>query len=145
VPWLTEQSASFDGALQVAWDRALSARPALLLLLGRDLHMMERLTAYDQPLYGRADTWVLASLNPAETGEALSLGGADALEAHLITGGLPGLIRIWPAGEAPLDVLRRECQDPASPFFGIPETTLLAEFPAPDQTRRVLEAIGDGS
>jgi hypothetical protein len=28
--------------------------PVLLLLLGSDLHMMERLTAYDRPFFGRS-------------------------------------------------------------------------------------------
>ena len=73
VPWLAEQDDVFDGALQTAWDRLLSQRPVLLLLLGSDLHMMERLTAYDRPFYGRADNLVLGPLNPAETGTALGL------------------------------------------------------------------------
>ena len=33
LPWLAEQDALFDGALQTAWDRLLSPRPVLLLLL----------------------------------------------------------------------------------------------------------------
>ncbi|MEV0970240.1 hypothetical protein [Microtetraspora glauca] len=71
MPWLAEQDDLFDGALQTAWDRLLSMKPVLLLLLGSDLHMMERLTAYDRPFYGRADTMVLGPLNPAETADAV--------------------------------------------------------------------------
>jgi hypothetical protein len=37
--------------------------------------MMERLTAYDRPFFGRADSLLLGPLNPAEVGDALSLGG----------------------------------------------------------------------
>ncbi|GAA4993122.1 ATP-binding protein [Yinghuangia aomiensis] len=144
LPWLAEQDSLFDGALQTAWDRLLSTRPVLLLLLGSDLHMMERLTAYDRPFYGRADNLVLGPLNPAETGRALGLTGADAVDAHLVSGGLPGILRAWPAGAPALEFLRGECADPASPVFGIPESSLLAEFPAPDQARRVLEAVGGG-
>jgi hypothetical protein len=59
LPWLAEQDEIFDGALQTAWDRLLSRRPVLLLLLGSDLHMMERLTAYDRPFFGRADNLLL--------------------------------------------------------------------------------------
>ena len=62
LPWLAEQDELFDGALQTAWDRLLSRRPVLLLLLGSDLHMMERLTAYDQPFYGRADNLLLGPI-----------------------------------------------------------------------------------
>jgi len=44
----------------------------------------------------------------------------------------------------PLEFIRQECEDPASPLFGVPESVLLAEFPTPDQARRVLEAVGSG-
>ncbi|WP_433758017.1 ATP-binding protein [Nocardia sp. CA-135398] len=144
LPWLAEQDTVFDGALQTAWDRLLQQRPVLLLLLGSDIHMMERLTAYDRPFYGRADNLVLDPLNPAEVGHALGLDAAESIDAHLITGGLPGILRSWPHGLSPLEFVRRECDDPAAPLFGVPEATLLAEFPAPDQARRVLEAIGSG-
>ncbi|MEU5307992.1 ATP-binding protein [Streptomyces sp. NPDC021562] len=144
LPWLAEQDSLFDGALQTAWDRLLSQRPVLLLLLGSDLHMMERFTAYDRPFYGRADSLVLGPLSPAETGGALGLEAADAIDAHLVSGGLPGILRAWPHGTPALDFIRSECADPASALFGVPEAALLAEFPAPDQARRVLEAVGSG-
>lgn len=144
LPWLAEQDPVFDGALQTAWDRLLSGRPVLLLLLGSDLHMMERFTAYDRPFYGRADSFVLGPLNPAETGNALGLDAADAIDAHLVSGGLPGILRAWPHGTPALDFIKSECADPASPLFGVPEAALMAEFPAPDQARRILEAVGSG-
>jgi hypothetical protein len=144
LPWVAEQDDLFDGALQTAWDRLLSQRPVLLLLLGSDLHMMERLTAYDRPFFGRADNLLLGPLNPADVSAALSLGAADAIDAHLMSGGLPGILRAWPEGLAALPFAERECDDPSSPLFGVPEAALLAEFPAPDMTRRVIEAIGGG-
>jgi hypothetical protein len=142
VPWLSEQDPAFDGGLQNAWDRLLAPRPVLLVLLGSDLHMMERLTSYDRPFYGRADNLVLGPLNPAETADALRLEPADAIDAHLLSGGLPGVLRSWPTGMAAAQFLARECADPAAPLFGVPEAALLAEFPAPDLARRVLEAVG---
>jgi uncharacterized protein len=144
LPWIAEQDELFDGALQTAWDRLLARRPVLLLLLGSDLPMMERLTAYDRPFYGRADNLLLGPLNPADVGAALGLGAADAIDAHLMSGGLPGVLRAWPAGRAALAFAEGECEDPASPLFGVPEAALLAEFPAADMTRRVIEAIGGG-
>jgi AAA+ ATPase superfamily predicted ATPase len=89
LPRLAEQDDIFDGALQTAWDRLLSNRPVLLLLLGSDQHMMERLTAYDRPFFGRADNLLLGPLNPAEVGDALDLEAADAIDAYLLSGGLP--------------------------------------------------------
>jgi hypothetical protein len=46
--------------------------------------MMERLTAYDRPFFGRADNMVLGGLTPAETAQAVGLTGSDAIDAHLI-------------------------------------------------------------
>ncbi|SFS52325.1 ATP-binding protein [Saccharopolyspora flava] len=144
LPWLAEQDEAFDGALQAMWDRLISRKPVLLLLLGSDIHMMERLTSYDRPFYGRADNFVLPPLNVAETGRALQLDPPEAIDAHLISGGLPGILRSWPRGTPPTEFVKNECADPAAPLFGIPEATLLAEFPSPDHSRRVLEAVGSG-
>src|SRR5512139_1223278 len=43
VPWLMEQDNEFEGALQTVWDRHLSAKPVLLILVGSDLSVMEAL------------------------------------------------------------------------------------------------------
>lgn len=145
LPWLAEQDDIFDGALQTAWDRLLSHRPVLLLLLGSDLHIMERLTSYDRPFFGRADNLVLGPLNPAEAGDAVGLDAADAIDVHLMSGGLPGILRAWPSATPALEFAAAECEDPASPLFGVPEAALLAEFPSPDTARRVIEAVGGDS
>lgn len=144
MPWLAEQDPTFDGSLQVAWDRMLSRSPVFLLLLGSDLHMMERFTSYDRPFYGRATPLALRPLNPVETGAATGLSGADALDAHLVSGGLPGILRVWPDATPALEFIRVECEEPTSPLFTVPETALMAEFPVPDLARRVLEAVGSG-
>lgn len=144
MPWLAEQDPVFDGALQTAWDRLMQSHPVLLLLLGSDVHMMERFTSYDAPFYGRADKLPLNPLNPAETAAVVDLSGADAIDARLVSGGFPGILRTWPQGMPALEFMREECADPAAALFGVPESTLLAEFPSPDQARRVLEAVGAG-
>src|SRR5580693_6096011 len=144
LPWLAEQDDVFDGALQTAWDRLLSRRQVLLLLLGSDMHMMERLTAYDRPFFGRADNFLLRPLNPAEVGAALGLQPPDAIDAYLMSGGLPGILRAWPEEMNALAFAEAEAEDPASPLFGVPEGALLAEFPVPDMARRIIEAIGGG-
>jgi hypothetical protein len=43
VPWLVEQDPEFEGALQAVWDRHLSAKPVLLVLVGSDISVMEAL------------------------------------------------------------------------------------------------------
>lgn len=145
VPWLSEQDPAFDGALQTAWDRLLSAHPVLLVLLGSDVHMMERMTTYDHPLFGRTDPMELGPLDLGAIASALDLGPADTIDAALISGGLPGILRTWPARTSALDFLRREVDDPAAPVFTLPEASLMAELPAPALARAVIEAIGSGN
>ncbi|MGH7866978.1 MAG: ATP-binding protein, partial [Candidatus Dormibacteraceae bacterium] len=41
--------------------------------------------------------------------------------------------------------IEQECHDPTSILFSSPDSTLMAEFPSPDQARRVLEAVGSGN
>ena len=85
---------------------------------------------------------MLGPLNLADTGRALGLEAIEAVDAHLICGGLPGILRSWPSGADPMSFLEQECADPAAPVFSVPESALLAEFPAPDQARRFLESLG---
>ncbi|GID29246.1 ATP-binding protein [Paractinoplanes brasiliensis] len=142
LPWVSEQDPTFDGHLQVAWDRILSRKPVLLLLLGSDLHMMQRFTEYDRPFYGRAANMVLGPFNLAETAAVTGLSGAEAIDAHLITGGLPGISLEWTPGMSPVEFLTSEIANKTSALFTVPEQSLASEFPAPDTARRVLEAVG---
>lgn len=142
MPWISEQDATFGGHLQVTWDRLLSRKPVLLLLLGSDLHMMQRFTEYDRPFYGRAANMILGPFNLAETAAVTGLSGADAIDAHLITGGLPGICLEWSPGALPGDFLTAEIANKTSALFTVPEQSLASEFPAPDTAKRVLEAVG---
>ncbi|WP_327042402.1 ATP-binding protein [Micromonospora ureilytica] len=142
LPWISEQDPTFDGHLQVAWDRLISSRPVLMLLLGSDLHMMQRFTEYDRPFYGRATNMVLGPFNLAETAAVTGLSGADVIDAHLITGGLPGIALEWSPGTPPVEFLSQEISNKTSALFTVPEQSLASEFPAPDTARRILEAVG---
>ncbi|MCH7231378.1 hypothetical protein L0U85_11040 [Glycomyces sp. L485] len=145
LPWLFQQDSRLEGVLQTEWDRRLKNKPLLLVLVGSDLHMMKAFLGYDRPFYGRADSMVVQPLNPMEVGTITELTGSDALDAHLITGGFPGLCRTWTPGTAPEDYVADQCEFPESPLFTIGAQMVSSEFPSPDQTRRVLTAIGHGS
>lgn len=144
LPWLMEQDKTLEGVLQTEWDRSLSRHPVLLILVGSDLRMMESFSGYDSPFYGRADPMLVEPLDPGNVAQMTGLSGADALDAHLMTGGFPGLCRAWPDGMAPEAFIRHSCENPYSPLFTMGEVMLASEFPAPDQHRRVLTAIGSG-
>ena len=144
VPWLAEADAGFDAALKTAWDMHLSAKPVLLLLLGSDLAMMDRLTSYDHPFYGRAGQYTVGPLSPADVQDSTGLEAAEALDAYLLTGGFPEVVTDWREGESVSGYLRRQAEDPSSVLLTTGERSLAAEFPARLQAGRVLRAIGSG-
>ncbi|MER6015420.1 ATP-binding protein [Streptomyces bluensis] len=144
VPWLAEADPGFDAALKTAWDMHLSDRPVLLLLLGSDLAMMDRLTSYDHPFYGRAGQYTVGPLNPADVRDATELDAASAFDAYLVTGGFPEVVTGWRPGESLSAYLERQLEDPSSVLLTTGERSLAAEFPARLQAGRVLRAIGSG-
>lgn len=144
LPWLLESDPALEGELQTAWDRGLSRKPVLLILIGSDLAMMEKLDDYRRPFHQRATIMVLPPLNPAEVGGLLGCGAADALDAYLVTGGLPLICQEWERGAGVRSFLQAGLRDPTSALLVSGERSLAAEFPAEVQARSVLSAIGTG-
>ncbi|OEU86107.1 ATPase [Streptomyces abyssalis] len=144
VPWLVEQDQEFEGALQTVWDRHLSAKPLLLLLVGSDMSVMEALQSYGRPFFGRAAKMTVLPLNVADVQSMTGLDAADAVDASLITGGFPELVQSWRPGTNREDFLRQAVATPLSPLLAAGELSLLGEFPEASRSRAVLEAIGSG-
>ncbi|WP_024804465.1 ATP-binding protein [Nocardia sp. BMG51109] len=144
VPWLVEQDREFEGALQTIWDRHLSAKPVLLVLVGSDLSVMEALQSHDRPFFGRATKMTVRPLDPAAVQEITELSAAEAIDAQLITGGFPELVQSWGAGRSRIEFLRETLTSPLSPLLVAGELSLLGEFPESSRSRLVLEAIGTG-
>ncbi|WP_166354426.1 ATP-binding protein [Phytoactinopolyspora limicola] len=144
MPWLLEQDPEAEGILQTVWDRDLSAKPVLLILIGSDLAMMERLSEYGRPFHQRAVEMVLAPLTPYDVMTMTGLPPAEAIDAHLITGGLPLICQEWRAGWSREQFLAQALDDPTSPLLVSAERILAAEFPAALQSRTVLSAVGSG-
>jgi AAA+ ATPase superfamily predicted ATPase len=144
VPYLMNGVEAFEGVLQRAWDRQLSRKPVLLLLIGSDLSMMEALNSYERPFHQRGREMVLGPLNPADIAEMLDLSAADAFDAALVTGGLPLICREWRAGESVWDFLAASLDSPVSALLVSAERSLAAEFPPRAMGGEVLRAIGAG-
>jgi uncharacterized protein len=144
VPWLVEQDREFEGALQTVWDRHLSARPVLLLLVGSDLSTMESLQEYGRPFHGRAARMLVRPLDPADVRQMTELAPAEAIDAFLITGGFPEIIQRWRPGTSRTAFLSDQLTDPLSPLLMAGELSLLGEVPEPSYSRSALEAIGTG-
>ncbi len=142
-PWATETDDSLEAVLQHAWDGTLEHLPVLLILVGSDLTMMERLTEHDRPLFGRAHELVVAALNPAETAEALGARDpVDILDVYLTTGGYPRLLVEARRHPNARSFVVAQLADDHSPLSITGQRMLDAEFRDAEQARTVLEAIG---
>ncbi|MFC7546381.1 ATP-binding protein [Plantactinospora sp. GCM10030261] len=144
VPYLMDRVDAFEGVLQRAWDRELSRRPVLLVLIGSDLSMMESLGSYGRPFHQRGQELVLGPLNPAEVAEMLALNPAEAFDATLVTGGLPLHCAAWRQGDDLWKFLENQLTNPVSALLVSAERSLAAEFPGSANAREVLSAIGTG-
>lgn len=144
VPWLVEQDPEFEGALQTVWDRNLSAKPVLLVLVGSDLSVMEALGSYGRPFFGRAVRMMVNPLHLADVHAMTGLPAAESVDALLITGGFPEVVQAWEPGMDRGEYLRQELGNPLSPLLMAGELSLLGEFPEATHSRAVLEAVGSG-
>ncbi|MBQ0983498.1 ATP-binding protein [Streptomyces sp. F63] len=144
MPYLVSEDPSFEGALQKAFDRTLSRLPVLLILVGSDLAMMEKLNTYGRPFYQRGTEMVVPPLSPADVADMLDLSPADAFDAYLVSGGLPLILEEWPRGADLWEYLDTALRHPTSALLVSGERTLAAEFPTEAQARTVLGAIGHG-
>ena len=143
-PYLQERQPELEATIQKVWDRVAQRFPLALVLVGSDLSMMAALTEYGRPLYGRCTELVVPPFSPAETAAMLRLGSADGLDAYLVCGGFPLVVRSWRRGDSLWAFLERELADPTSPLIVTGERMLAAEFPAELQARDVLRVIGAG-
>ncbi|WP_221477321.1 ATP-binding protein [Paractinoplanes abujensis] len=144
VPYLVDRVDAFEGILQRAWDRELSRKPVLLILVGSDLSMMEALSSYGRPFHQRGKEMILGPLNPAEVGDMLHLPPAEAFDAALVTGGLPLICAGWQPGTDLWQFLSAELANPVSPLLVSAERSLAGEFPESAMARTILSAIGSG-
>jgi uncharacterized protein len=144
LPYLIANDRGFEGTLQKLFDRELSRLPVLLIGIGSDLAMMEALNEYGRPFHQRATEVVVAPLQPADVAEILDLPAAQAIDAYLVSGGLPLVLDEWRPGATVLDHLAEVVPDPTSALLVSGERALAAEFPPESQARAVLGAIGAG-
>lgn len=144
LPYLMDDDHVFEGLLQRAWDRYLSRKPVLLILIGSDLSMMEALDSYQRPFHQRGREMVIGPLNPLNLGDMLGVDAAGAFDAALVTGGLPLICADWQAGQDLWGFLEQALANPTSPLLVSAERSLAAEFPDHLQARTVLAAIGTG-
>ena len=142
LPYLIEQDPAFEGTLQTVFYRYLSPKRVLLVGIGSDLAMMEVLNDYGRPFHQRAAEMVVPPLSPAEVAEMLDLPADEALDAYLVSGGLPLILAEWERGWSLWQYLEWALGRPTSALLVSAERALNAEFPTEAQARLVLSTIG---
>lgn len=141
----TDTEAAIESAINAAWERTLSRRPVMLVLVGSDLSMMNMLTEYGRPLYGRPTrTLTVEPLGIAEVAHALQVPDMEAIDAYHVIGGFPRLLPLWRPGATLRSFLTRALADEDAPFLATGQRILDAEFPDDVQARTVLSVIGAG-
>jgi uncharacterized protein len=146
VPYLFAGAPDVEGAFQKAWDRSLKNSPVLLVVIGSDLAMMEALTEYGRPLYGRPTREIdLRPLTPHDVASLTGLSAVDAFDAFLVTGGFPNLVNRWRQGQTLNQFLASQLVTSTEVLSTVGERMMSAEFPADSQARLVLTAIGSGA
>ena len=146
MPYLLTGAPDVEGAFQKAWDRSLQSSPVLLIVIGSDLAMMEALTGYGRPLYGRPTREIdLRPLNPHDTASLTGLSPIDAFDAFVVTGGFPNLVNRWRPGHSLKQYLAAQLGSSTEVLSVVGERMMSAEFPADSQARIVLSAIGSGA
>ncbi|MGH8909461.1 MAG: ATP-binding protein [Egibacteraceae bacterium] len=144
LPYLIDGRPEVEAELQHVWDQVLERRPVLLVAIGSDLAVMNALTTYGRPLYGRPTREiVLEPLTVAEIGELLRLDPADAIDAALVVGGFPLVAQSWSRGLDRRGFLEEALNDSTSALIVSAERALNAESPDPS-ARAVLTAVGAG-
>ncbi|MDA8025216.1 MAG: ATP-binding protein [Actinomycetota bacterium] len=144
-PYLVEQDVSIEAIFQKQWDRILSHKPVLLILVGSDLAMMEALNSHDRAFYQRGTEMIIPPLSPLETAQIVgSPDETSAFDSYLITGGLPLICDDWPVGLSMWDYLEGALSETTSALIVSAERSLAAEFPVEALAREVLGKIGAG-
>jgi AAA+ ATPase superfamily predicted ATPase len=146
LPYILESDPAAGAELQHCWDRYLSDQPVLLILIGSDIGMMERVTGHDGELYGRPTRE--PRIDPLSPGETAMLVGLDdpgeAIDAYLVCGGFPVLADDWELGTSVEDYLAGQLQDDNNLLVMHGQRILDAEFADDVSARSVLEAVGSG-
>ena len=144
LPYLVANVPGLGGVLQKVFDRELPRRPVLLIGVGSDPAMMRAPDDYGRPFHQRATETVVPPLDPADVADMLDLPAAEAIDAYLVSGGLPLGLNEWPRGSSADEYLADALTNPTSALRVGGGEGLAAESAPEVQARTVLGAVGSG-
>jgi uncharacterized protein len=148
-PWATEVDPSLDGVLQVIWDRELQHLPVLLVLVGSDASIMDRLSDHDKPLFGRTSEMQIEPLTvrdcalalPAKTSKKKPQ-AITGFDGYLITGGYPRLVKELANSSDPYAYVLSQLEDESNLLCTFAQRILSAEFDDSSIAAQLLHRIG---
>lgn len=141
LPYVMANNPHFEGTLQKVFDRYLSRKPVLLIAIGSNEAVMRALDAHDRPFHGRATPLEISPLNPHDVAEYRQCSAPDAIDAWLLTGGMPLIVTDWAPDESREEYLRRALGTPLSALVVTGERALTAEIAADPGQRAVIHAL----
>jgi uncharacterized protein len=146
LPWFMARDPGLEGVLQVVWDRVFESKQVLMILVGSDMAMMEALSTYGRPLFGRTRELTVRPFHAADTADMLVnvTSAADVLDFQLVTGGFPRLVQAAGPFATAAQFIQAQLEDENSSLCANAARVLQAELPAASQASPVLHAIGSG-
>jgi uncharacterized protein len=146
LPWFIARDSGLEGTLQVVWDRVFEAKRVLMIIVGSDTAMMEALSTYGRPLFGRTRELTVRPFHAADTSEMLPnvATPADVVDFQLVTGGFPRLVQAAAPFATTAHFVKAQLEDENSALCANAARVLEAEVPDASQASPVLRAIGSG-
>ncbi|WP_166355994.1 ATP-binding protein [Phytoactinopolyspora limicola] len=141
---LIERVDNVEPSLLAVWDEVMAAKPVLLLLVGSDLLRAGEQRRPGQRLRQNARQLAVDPLSPADVQDMTGLTASEALEARLVTGGMPLLCREWRPGRKLTSFLRSGLVNPATPLVSSGQTLMGVDVPDEAHGRIMLPAIATG-
>ena len=146
LPWFMARDSGLEGVLQVVWDRVFESKQVLMILVGSDMAMMEALSTYGRPLFGRTRELTIRPFHAADTSAMLTnvATPADLVDLQLVTGGFPRLVQAAEPFATAAQFVKAQLEDENSGLCANAARVLEAELPDASQASPVLHAIGSG-
>ncbi|MGP3911738.1 ATP-binding protein [Nonomuraea sp. 10N515B] len=145
LPYMIARDPHLEGTLQRLFDREFSRLPMLLILIGSDQSVMEAINQDSRPFSGRASEMLINPLTPADVADKLELPPADAIDAYLITGGLPMILNKWPASATMREFLDNTVSNPVSALIVSSEHAMAETLHRTAPAWELLNTIGSGA
>lgn len=145
-PYLLKSSPELLSVFQSWWDSKLNQTMIKLVLMGSSISMMERLSEYKSPIYGRRTGQLkLSPFNYLDSSRFLeAYGPEDKALVYGILGGMPAYLLAFDQNLSVWENLREKYLSTTSILYMDPMFVLRDELDEPRRYFAIMEAISQG-